>query len=75
MWSLVMRSIKCILQASLIYYSDNRQHAAYVTWLDTKGRQGRTQCMNYDPAKPSLHMQALLLRAMREGVTVTRENW
>lgn len=67
--------IKCILSASIVYYSDNHQHGAYVVWLDNRGRQGRTCDMHYNPKAPNLHMQALLLRAMREGVTVTRENW
>jgi hypothetical protein len=70
-----MKSIKCILQASIVYYSDNRQHAAYVTWLDNRGHQGRTVCQDYNTTRPSLHMQALLLRAMREGVAIQKECW
>lgn len=70
-----MNRIKYILTASIVYYSDNRQHAAYVTWLDNRGHQGRTCCMDYNTARPALHMQALLLRAMREGVAVQKEVW
>jgi hypothetical protein len=61
--------MRCILNARITRHLDTRQVIACVTWLD--GRvQGETV-----GASRSLHMQALLLRALREGVTVTREEF
>lgn len=63
-------SIRCILSARIMRYTDTRQVMAHVLHLDQRNRQGETV------GNPrGAHMQALLLRALREGVTVTREEF
>jgi hypothetical protein len=64
-------TIRCILSARITRYTDTRQTMAHVSWLDTRKRQGETVGAYPD----STHIQAMLLRAMREGVTVTREEF
>jgi hypothetical protein len=59
-----------IRKAYIRTYSDSGQTKAYVEWVDTRGNEGRTEG---DPHNP--HMQALLARAKREGVTVKKETW
>lgn len=51
-------------------YSDNGQTKAYVEWVDSKGESGRTE------GEPdNAHMQALLQRARREGITIECQRW
>ena len=59
-----------ITKAYKRHYTDSGQTVAYVEWLDTKGRSGRTEGQ---PANP--HMVALFARAKREGITPTSERW
>ena len=59
-----------ITKAYVRHYSDNGQTMAYVEWIDHKGKRGRTE-----GDENSLHMAALLSRAKREGIAVTRETW
>lgn len=62
--------IATITAAYVRKYTDNGQTKAYVEWIDGKGRTGRTE------GKPrNAHMQALLARAEREGVTVQKQVW
>lgn len=62
--------IKQITKAYVRTYSDSGQVTAYVEWVDDKGKAGRTE------GEPlNAHMQALLSRAEREGITVEREQW
>lgn len=63
-------TIRCILQATLTRYTDTRQTMARVTWLDGHKHQGETIGL-----PTGNHMNALLLRALREGVTVTKEEF
>jgi hypothetical protein len=57
-----------ITKAYIRTYSDNGQTKACVEWIDHKGENGWTE------GKPdNAHMQALLARAEREGVTVERQ--
>lgn len=56
--------------AYIRHYSDNDQRTAYVEWSTSRGRTGHTEG---PPSNP--HMQALLARADREGLTVRRETW
>lgn len=65
-----MTTIKCITKAYVRTYGDTRQQRAYVEFLDSHNHQGRTE-----GDRLGTHMQNLLLRALREGVTVTREQW
>lgn len=59
-----------IIKAYVRKYSDNEQITAYVEWTDARGRTGRTE------GKPgNAHMLALLARAEREGLTVSKEVW
>lgn len=59
-----------ITKAYIRTYSDNGQTTAYVEWVSDKGKSGRTE-----GPPDNTHMQALLQRARREGVTVKRERW
>lgn len=63
-------TIRCILGAAITRHHDSRRTTARVTFLDSYKRQHESV-----GAYPSPYMQALLLRAMREGVTVTREEF
>lgn len=69
-----------ITKAYIRKYSDNGQTVAYVEWIDGKGKTGRTEGSEHrDCCIPTphfgTHMQALLDRATREGVTVERQQW
>lgn len=64
------KSIHCILCACITRYLDTRMKLAHVRWITRGGRPGETIG---NPQSP--YMQALLLRALREGVTVTREEF
>jgi hypothetical protein len=56
-----------ITSASITKYRDNGQTKAYVSWVDSKGEPGGT---GGDPH--NAHMEALLARAKREGVSIHR---
>ena len=62
--------IATITKAYIRTYTDNGQTVAYVEWIDDRGKSGRTE-----GERSNVHMQALLARAKREGVTVQRETW
>ncbi len=47
-------------------YADNGQTVAHVSWSNGSRTSG---------APDGLHMQALLARAERSGVSVTRDTW
>lgn len=53
-------------------YTDNETTVAYCEWVDGKGKRGRTE--GKAPAK-SEHMQALLFRALEEGVQPEFTTW
>lgn len=61
--------IKTIIDAHVVQYRDNGQVIAYVVWRDDKGKSGQT---SGDPNNG--HMRALMVRATREGVIITRSN-
>ena len=61
--------MRCVLTARITRHHDMRQTTACVTWLNGR-RQGETVGASRSP-----RMQALLLRALREGVTVVREEF
>jgi hypothetical protein len=61
--------MQCILTARITRYRDTRQTMACVTWLGPRG-QGETVGASKSP-----RMQSMLLRALREGVTVIREEF
>jgi hypothetical protein len=65
-----MAGIAEITKAVLRTYSDSGQEKAIISWKDTKGKAGTTEG---DPKNG--HMKALLDRAKREGVKVTKETW
>ena len=65
-----MAGIAEITKAVVRTYSDSGQEKAIISWKDTKGKPGTTEG---DP--DSTHMKALLARAKREGVKVTKETW
>ena len=56
-----------ILAARVTRYTDNGQTVAYIDWRNSRGKAGTT---SGDPK--NAHIQALLARAEREGVTVSR---
>lgn len=62
--------IRTITRAYTRHYRDNDQRTAYVEWRDHKGRTGRTE-----GRRESLHMRALLARALAEGLTIDKEEW
>jgi len=63
--------IKKTTAAYVRHYSDNGQTTAYVEWVDTQGKTGRTE----GPPK-NAHMQALMSRYEREhGRPVAKEMW
>jgi hypothetical protein len=59
-----------ITAAYVRHYADNGQTVAYVEWLDGRGQAGRTEGPEHH-----VHIAALLHRAKRTGVPVTRETW
>lgn len=59
-----------ITKAYIREYSDSGQITAYVEWIDTNGKSGRTE-----GHPQGVHMRALLDRARREGVKVGEEIW
>ena len=59
--------ITMILAATITKYWDNGQTIANIEWRDSRGRTGNTS-----GSPENAHMQALLCRAEREGVIVTR---
>lgn len=72
-----------ITKAYIRHYSDNGQTTAYVDWLDSKGKPGRTggpalwlrDDLDQRHAPDGEHMRALFARADREGVHISREVW
>lgn len=63
-------TIKKITKAYTRLYTDNKSTKAYVEFVDSNGKTGRTE------GSPSnAHMKALFARARREGVKVKREVW
>ncbi len=60
-------------------YRDNGQTSCYAEWLNGRGQAGRTEGPAEDyhgllvPA--GSHMGALFDRALREGLTIGREEW
>lgn len=65
--------IRKITKAYVRHYRDNNQTTAYVEWLDHRGKCGRTE----GQAEPFMgeQMRALMNRAVREGVRISREVW
>jgi len=63
-------TIHCIMNATITKYLDTRQTMARVTWVDTCRNPGETI-----GSPTGKHMQALLLRALREGCTIVREEF
>ena len=69
------------------YYRDNCQLTAYIEWVDSKGKAGRTEgAVKAAVFRPDLnaapkcmnighHMQALLDRAAHEGITLEHQTW
>lgn len=53
------------------HYSDNGQTKAYCMWQDNKGCPGRTE----GDFPMGSHMQALMLRAVNEGVRIEQTTW
>ena len=72
-----------ITKAYTRHYRDNGQTTAYVEWIDSLGRAGRTEApvrMPRETKRPLAevygpHMGALIARAICTGVTVTHEVW
>lgn len=60
-----------ITKAYTRHYSDNNQTTTYVEWIDNKGREGRTE----GTITPRGHMEALVMRAAREGVKLEQQIW
>lgn len=55
-----------IIAVRVTYYADNGQTLAHVSWRDGSRTSG---------APDGLHMRALVARANREGINVTRDTW
>lgn len=64
-----------ITKAYTRLYSDNGQETAYVEWIDSHGRSGRTEGRMDRGKIESMHMKALMMRACREGVSIGKERW
>jgi hypothetical protein len=62
--------IHCILEARVRTFADTGQKQACVSWVDTRKHPGQTI-----GSPLSNHMQALLLRALREGVNIIKEEF
>jgi hypothetical protein len=67
-----MTMIQKTTDAYIRTYSDNGQTKAYVEWVDTRGKPGRTE-----GHETNSHMRALMDRFEREniGKSVRRETW
>ena len=61
-------SIKRIRATAIRRWPDTGHVIAYTDWIDTRGRYG---CTSGNP--DSMHMQALIKRAVREGIPVKQE--
>lgn len=59
-----------ITRAYTCHYHDNNSTVAYVEWIDTNNKSGRTEGKENNP-----HMTELFRRAKREGAPITREVW
>jgi hypothetical protein len=58
-------------KVEILYFSDSKDVAARISWLDHKGRPGSTIGFQGKHGF-SEHLNALSLRAAREGVPTTR---
>lgn len=63
------RKIRRIRAAAIRHWSDTGQIVAYIDWTDERGQYG---CTSGRP--DSAHIQALIARAVREGVVVRQES-
>ena len=66
-----------ITAAYVRHYSDNGQTTAYVEWINSHGKTGRTEGAADPRTRTPIgaHMTALLDRAAREGVTIEQQIW
>jgi hypothetical protein len=64
-------SIKQITKVEIMYFSDSKETAARISWIDHKGRPGSTLGFQGKTGF-SEHMNALGWRATKEGVPTTR---
>ena len=68
-----------ITAAYIRYYRDNCQLSAYVEWIDSKGKTGRTESkaerIGDSHYYVGQHMGALLERAHREGIAIEKQTW
>lgn len=55
-----------IKRAYIRHYSDNGQTLAYIEWNDGSRTEGQPE---------NAHMLALMMRAIRQGLKITRETW
>ncbi len=62
--------IERITEAGIIHFTDNDSTRAYVAGFDTRGKSFRTE-----GSPDNAHMQSLLARAKREGISVKKETW
>lgn len=62
--------IRNITDYEIRRYSDNKQVTASCGWIDNAGCPGRTEGEPHNP-----HMQALLQRAIREGIYIQQRTW
>lgn len=76
--------ISKITHAFVRRYSDNNATVAYIEWVDHHGRAGRTEAhvkrIETHRGRPvtyyfGAHMHVLIVRAKREGISLTRERW
>ncbi len=65
-----MTRIAAITKAIARHYSDNQTDRIYVEWVDTRGERGAT-----GGVETNTHMQALLMRAQREGIFIEQQIW
>lgn len=75
-----MATIAKITDAYVRHYSDNGQTTAYVAWVDSKGRTGRTEgAVRAESGTLAQvygeHMGALMARAICHGIEIRRERW
>ena len=63
-------TIATITAAFTRHYTDSSQLTAYICWIDSAGKVGRTE-----GERTNSHMRALFDRARREGVSIEHETW
>jgi hypothetical protein len=66
--------IKTITRTYLRHSRDNGQRTIYVEFTDERGKASCLEC-GAEAAAKSLHMQAVLIRAAREGIKLEKETW